>query len=105
MKIRFVLAYLYIFSHFLINASKVPAQTNSWEEASAKLKGAIDIHVHTMPDSRPRLLDAFELARIAQRSDMRALLFKNHYTHTASHAYLVEPGHTRYRGLWWYSIE
>lgn len=57
--------------------------------AWAQLEGVIDVHVHNAPDSRIRGLDAFEVARMAQRTGMRAVVMKNHYTHTASLAYLV----------------
>jgi len=55
----------------------------------AQLEGVIDVHVHSAPDSGPRGLDAFEVARMARRYGMRAVVMKNHYTHTASLAYLV----------------
>jgi hypothetical protein len=55
----------------------------------AQLEGAIDLHVHCAPDSGPRSIDAFEVARLAARHGMRALLYKNHYYETASMAYLV----------------
>ncbi len=57
--------------------------------AWAQLDGVIDTHVHSAPDSRARGLDAFEVARMAQRTGMRAVVMKNHYTQTASLAYLV----------------
>ena len=78
------------------------SQTVSWEEASVALNGAIDVHVHASPDSGPRSVDAFEIARIARRHGMRALLFKNHNTQTASLAYLVSeavPGIEAYGGI------
>jgi hypothetical protein len=56
---------------------------------NAQLEGTIDTHVHAAPDSRARSLNAIEIAQIARRNGMRALLFKNHYTETASLAYLV----------------
>ncbi len=59
--------------------------TPSW----AQLEGVIDVHVHSAPDSRARGLDAFEVARMARRMGMRAVVMKNHYTQTASLAYLV----------------
>ena len=61
----------------LIAAGPGHSQTGSWEAASAALKGAIDVHVHASPDSGPRAIDALEIARIARRYGMRALLFKN----------------------------
>lgn len=57
--------------------------------ALAQLQGVIDLHVHSSPDSRPRSLTAIEIARIARSRGMRALLLKDHYTQTASTAYLV----------------
>jgi len=69
---------------------------------SAQLEGVVDLHVHSAPDSGPRALDALEVARIAKRNGMRGLLFKNHYTQTASLAYLVsqaEPDLEAYGGV------
>ncbi len=55
-----------------------------------ELEGVIDLHVHAAPGSRgPRSVNEFEAAQMAQRHGMRAILIKNHYTETASHAYLV----------------
>ena len=68
----------------------------------AQLEGVIDLHVHSAPDSVARSVDAIEAARLARRHGMRALLFKNHYTHTASLAYLVSqvvPGIEAYGGI------
>lgn len=67
-----------------------------------QLEGVVDLHVHSAPDSGPRSVDAFEAARLARRHGMRALLFKNHYTQTASLAYMVEqvvPGVASYGGI------
>ncbi len=67
-----------------------------------QLEGVIDLHVHSAPDSGPRSITAIEVARIAVRHDMGALLFKNHYTQTASLAYLVSqvvPGIEVYGGI------
>jgi hypothetical protein len=70
--------------------------------ARAQLEGMIDLHVHSAPDSIARSIDAFETARMARRHGMRALLFKNHYTETASLAYAVAqnvPGIEAYGGI------
>jgi hypothetical protein len=70
--------------------------------AAAQLEGVIDLHVHCAPDSGPRSVDALEVARMARRAGMRALLFKNHYTSTAPLAYLVHqavPGIEVYGGI------
>lgn len=53
------------------------------------LRGVIDIHVHADPDSRPRSIDAIDLARMAKARGMRGLVLKSHYEPTASMAYLV----------------
>lgn len=58
-------------------------------EVASALKGAIDIHVHSYPDDRPRSLDAIEAARNARARGMRAIVLKNHYESTAGLAYLV----------------
>lgn len=57
--------------------------------AVAQLDGAIDLHVHSAPDSMPRALTAIETAQTARRHGMRAVLYKNHFVETASLAYLV----------------
>lgn len=57
--------------------------------AASALKGAIDIHVHTLPDDRPRALDAIEAARQARARGMRAIVLKNHYESTAGLAFLA----------------
>jgi hypothetical protein len=59
------------------------------ESPVASLKGAIDIHVHAYPDSRPRALDAIDAARNARDKGMRAIVLKNHYEFTSSLAYVV----------------
>ena len=55
----------------------------------AQLKGIVDIHVHSDPDSMPRSVDALEAARLARGEGMRALLLKNHFAPTAQLAYVV----------------
>jgi hypothetical protein len=70
--------------------------------AGAQVDGMIDLHVHAAPDSVARSIDAFETARMAQRRGMRAMLFKSHYSETASLAYLVSaavPGFEAYGGI------
>ena len=56
---------------------------------STSLTGVIDFHVHSGPDSRPRSVNDFEIARIAKRAGMRGLVFKNHFTMTADRAALA----------------
>jgi len=57
--------------------------------ARSALAGAIDIHVHTEPDSRPRSVDGIEAAQQAKARGMRALVLKNHYEYTSGLAYIV----------------
>src|SRR5215468_10441020 len=74
----------------------------SLAHAQPPLAGVIDIHVHADPDSRPRSIDAIDLARIAKERGMRALVLKSHYEPTASMAYLVRnavPGIEIFGGI------
>jgi hypothetical protein len=70
--------------------------------APSPLAGAIDIHVHSLPDDRPRSLDGFEAARQARARGMRAIVLKNHYESTAGLAYLARtlvPGIEVFGGI------
>jgi Family of unknown function (DUF6282) len=51
--------------------------------------GAIDLHAHHDPDSYPRALDAFDVAKLAKDRGLRGLVLKNHWTETAGLAYLA----------------
>ena len=53
------------------------------------LAGAIDVHVHSYPDDRPRSIHAIDVAKLARTRGMRAIVLKNHYESTAGTAYLV----------------
>jgi len=53
------------------------------------LDGAIDVHVHSYPDDRPRSIDAIEVAKLAHERKLRAIVLKNHYDSTAGLAYVV----------------
>ena len=57
--------------------------------AARALAGAIDIHIHNLPDDRPRSIDAIDVAKLARMRGMRAIVLKNHYESTAGIAYLV----------------
>jgi hypothetical protein len=66
------------------------------------LDGSIDIHVHQLPDDRPRSIDAIDVARLAGERKMRGLVLKNHYESTAGIAYLVRrlvPGVEVFGGI------
>lgn len=67
-----------------------------------QLRGVIDIHVHSAPDSTARSIDAIDLARLAKSRGMRGLVLKNHYESTASLAYVVRkevPGIEIFGGI------
>jgi hypothetical protein len=81
-------------------ALAVPAHAQS--EPELNLKGAIDFHVHSSPDSVPRSIDADDLARLAKESGMRGLVLKNHFESTAALAYMVRkevPGIEIFGGI------
>ena len=68
----------------------------------AALTGVIDIHAHSDPDSRPRSIDAIDLARLAKQRGMRGIVLKNHYESTAALAYVVRkevPGIEIFGGI------
>jgi hypothetical protein len=70
--------------------------------AGQDLRGVIDIHVHSDPDSMPRSIDAIDAARLARSRGLRAIVLKNHFEPTASMAYLVRkvvPGIEVYGGI------
>jgi hypothetical protein len=71
-------------------------------DAARVLAGAIDIHVHHLPDDRPRSIDAIDVAKLAGARGMRAIVLKNHYESTAGLAYLVRklvPGVEVFGGI------
>ncbi len=53
------------------------------------LVGAIDLHAHHDPDSYPREVDAFDVAKLAKDRGLRGVVLKNHWTETAGLAYLA----------------
>jgi hypothetical protein len=66
------------------------------------LAGAIDIHVHSLPDNVPRSVDVFEAATLAKAHGMRGLVLKNHYDQTAGYVYEVRklvPGIEVFGGI------
>jgi ABC-type molybdate transport system substrate-binding protein len=65
------------------------AAPSSRSAGNGVLRGAIDIHVHTEPDSRPRSVDAIEAVQQAKANGMRAVVLKNHYEYTSGLAYIA----------------
>ena len=83
-------------------AATVQTQQKPVSSADADLRGAIDIHVHTLPDDRPRALDALQAARNARDRGMRAIVLTSHYEFTAGLAYMVRqqvPGIEVFGGI------
>ena len=68
----------------------------------SSLSGAIDFHAHVDPDSVPRSVDAVDLARLAKKEGMRAIVIKNHFVETATAAYFARkavPGMDVFGGI------
>ena len=89
MKIRDLLTTL------LLCCANLSAQQNP-------LSGVIDFHAHVGPDSLPRSVDAVDLARLAQKEGMRAIVIKNHFVETATAAYFARkavPGMDVFGGI------
>jgi hypothetical protein len=60
-----------------------------YETSLSLLKGAIDMHVHCIPDVKERRVDEIELARQGLDAGMRGFVIKCHDSVTADRAYLV----------------
>ncbi len=76
----------------LVAVSLTPITVNAQAPTTLKgnpLVGAIDFHVHSGPDSFTRSMTDVEIARIAKKRGMAALVFKNHFTMTADRAALA----------------
>jgi uncharacterized protein DUF6282 len=70
--------------------------------ASPGLSGAIDIHVHSAPDSVERSIDSIDVAKLALSRGMRAIVLKSHYEPTATMAFIVRkavPGIEVFGGI------
>jgi hypothetical protein len=70
--------------------------------ASPTLAGAIDIHVHSAPDSVERSIDSIDVAKLALARGMRAIVLKSHYEPTATMAFIVRkavPGIEVFGGI------
>ncbi len=59
------------------------------DSSKSLIESAIDFHIHSSPDVIPRRLDDFEVAKLAAKAKMRAVVLKNHYASTAARAVLV----------------
>jgi len=84
------------------DAAKTPAPTVDRKLTDPALVGAVDLHVHSDPDSYRRSVDPFEAAINAKSRGMRAIVLKNHFSQTAGLAYLVRkqvPGIEVFGGI------
>ena len=86
---RWVLLSLTITASLWMPAATATGQRGDAVTANPLLAGTIDIHVHSDPDSRPRSIDALDVARLARAKGMRGIVLKNHYDPTSGIAYLV----------------
>jgi hypothetical protein len=68
-------------------AQAIPQATG--DNVARDLRGAIDIHVHCLPDNVPRSVDGIEAARLAKDKGMRAIVLKSHFDPTAGLAFLA----------------
>lgn len=59
------------------------------DSPKSTIESAIDFHIHSSPDVIPRRLDDFEVAKLAAKAKMKAVVLKNHYASTAARAVLV----------------
>ena len=53
------------------------------------LEGAIDLHVHAVPDLYKRPYTELEIARAAEEAGYRAILFKSHFAINADRAFII----------------
>ncbi len=65
------------------------AAAGATQDRDVSLDGAIDFHVHSGPDSRPRSVNDLEVARMTRRAGLRGIVLKNHFTMTADRAALA----------------
>jgi len=86
----------------LAAALAVPVAGQRNDAAGRTLAGAIDIHVHSAPDSVERSIDSIDVAKLALARGMRAIVLKSHYEPTATMAFIVRkavPGIEVFGGI------
>ncbi len=86
----------------LTATAAIAGQTSNAADVARALAGSIDVHVHSLPDDRPRSIDAVEVATLAAARKMRAIVLKNHYESTAGLVYMVRkavPGIEVFGGI------
>jgi len=78
------------------------AAASQSSDADQSLVGAIDVHVHSIPDSETWRIDSIDVARLAKSRGMRGLVLKSHWESTAMLAYAVRkavPGIEVFGGI------
>lgn len=59
------------------------------ETDGKRIKGLIDLHIHSAPDIRERKMNDLELMEAAVRLEARAIVIKSHFVSTQDRACLV----------------
>ena len=97
---------IWMLSGVLASLFVLPGVPIAQVDNAPSLAGVIDLHAHVAPETAlfnfQRSLDAIEAAQIARIYGMRGLVLKEHYTETASWAYLasrVVPGIELFGGI------
>jgi uncharacterized protein DUF6282 len=78
------------------------AAASQANDADQALVGAIDVHVHSIPDSENWRVDSLDVTRLAKSRGMRGLVLKSHWESTAMLAYIVRkevPGIEVFGGI------
>lgn len=97
-----VLAGITVLSVLAIPMRTGAGQSPGGADPSRVLAGAIDFHVHSLPDMQPRSMDALQVAKLARSYGMRGIVLKNHYDQTAGLAFIVRqvvPGLEVFGGI------
>jgi len=97
---------IWMLSGVLASLFVLPGVPLAQVDNAPSLAGVIDLHAHVAPETAlfnfQRSLDAIQAAQIARIYGMRGLVLKEHYTETASWAYLVSqvvPGIELFGGV------
>jgi len=73
-----------------VGAPAVGAADSRKNSASdPRLAGVCDIHIHCLPDTRPRCIDEFTLAEQAKQAGYRAVMYKSNDWSCHDRAYLI----------------
>jgi hypothetical protein len=85
--------YIIVVFWLIFSAFSLPVYAVGYPQFSdsrkSLIESAIDFHIHSSPDVIPRRLDDFEVAKLAAKAKMKAVVLKNHFESTAARAVLV----------------